>query len=84
MSSRRASVRKGADLASRDAAPGKSTTVSPGAAKKRGPRQPQPGDFQVTFEMPQSVPILEKELRAIENLLGADLQDLLSNSAKNR
>jgi hypothetical protein len=32
--------------------------------------------------MPQSVPILERELRAIEILLGAELQDLLGNESK--
>ncbi|MCP1912691.1 hypothetical protein J2R96_005171 [Bradyrhizobium elkanii] len=38
----------------------------------------------MTIEMPQSVPILERELRAIEILLGAELQDLLRGSAKER
>ncbi len=52
------------------------------APRKRGPRQPQPADLQVTFDIPQSVPILERELRAIEILLGDELRDLLNNNAK--
>jgi hypothetical protein len=39
---------------------------------------------QVTLKIPQSVPIRERELRAIEILLGVELQDLLSNDAKER
>lgn len=77
MSSSRARLRNRPVVASDDVAPGKS-----GAPRKRGPRQPQSEDFQVTLGMPESVPILEKELRAIEILLGAELQDLLSSSAK--
>ena len=84
MSSRRASLRKRADLGVSDSAPGKFGTASARSPKKRGPRQPQPGDFRVTIEMPHSVPILERELRAIEILLGAELQELLRGSAKER
>ncbi len=84
MSSRRASLRKRAELRSRDAAPGESCTASAQSPKKRGPRQLQPGDFRVTIEMPHSVPILERELRAIEILLGAELQNVLRGSAKER
>lgn len=79
MSSSRASLRNQPAAASDDVAPAKSS-----APRKRGPRQPQSEDFQVTLGMPESVPILERELRAIEILLGADLQDLLSSSAKER
>lgn len=84
MSSRRASLRKRTVLVSGDVAPGNSTAAAPGAPRKRGPRQPQPADFQVTLDMPQIVPILERELRAIEILLGAELQDLLGNDPKER
>lgn len=49
------------------------------AAKKRGRRQPQAEDFQVTSELPQFLLILDKELRAIEILLGSELQELLSS-----
>ena len=79
MSSRRASLRKRAILVFGNVAPGKSS-----APRKRGPRQPQPADFQVTIEIPQSVPILERELRAIEILLGAELQELPGNTPKER
>lgn len=83
MSSRRV-VRKEADFGPDIAAPKDRVAAPCSAPRKRGPRQPQPTDFQVTLEMPQSVPILEKELRAIEILLGGELQDLLSNNAKER
>lgn len=79
MSSSRASLRNRSAVASGDVAPAKSR-----APRKRGPRQPQLEDFQVTLGMPESVPILERELRAIEILLGAELQGLLSSSAKER
>lgn len=52
------------------------------ATKTRGRCQPQAGDFQVTTEMPQPVPILDKELRAIEILLGNELLKMLSNGRK--
>jgi hypothetical protein len=48
--------------------------------KKRGRRQPQAEDFHVTSELPQLVPILDKELRAIEILLGSELQELLTSA----
>ncbi len=84
MSSKRAGLRKRADLGASDSAPGKFGTASARSPKKCGPHQPQPGDFQVTLDMPQLVPILDRELRAIEILLGGELQDLLSNNAKER
>lgn len=37
-------------------------------------------DIRVTFEVPQRLPILERELRAIEVLLGTELQALLTGS----
>ncbi|MGY4598122.1 hypothetical protein ACVWXL_005868 [Bradyrhizobium sp. GM22.5] len=49
-----------------------------GVAKKRGRRQPQTEDFQVALDLPPSPPILDRELRAIEVLLGPELQDLLT------
>lgn len=58
------------------------TKIVSAAPKRRGRRQPQADDFQVTCEMPQPLPILDKELRAIEILLGNELLDLLSNDAK--
>lgn len=79
MSSRRASLRKRAVPASEAAAPGMSTAQSARAERKRGPRQAQPADFQVTLDIPESVPILERELRAIVILLGGELQDLLGS-----
>lgn len=51
------------------------------AATKRGRRQPQPDDFQVTLDLPPSAPILDRELRAIEVLLGRELQDFLARDA---
>lgn len=58
--------------------------AAPAARKRRGRRQPQADDFQVTSEIPQPLPILDKELRAIEILLGNELQELLSNGTKDR
>lgn len=49
-----------------------------GVAKKRGRRQPQAENFQVAFDLPPLLPILDRELRAIEILLGRELQDLLA------
>ncbi len=47
-------------------------------SKKRGRRQAQAEDFHVTLDLPPSPPILDRELRAIEILLGRELQDLLA------
>lgn len=52
------------------------------APKTRGPRQPRAGDFQVTIEMPLTLPILDKELRAIEVMLNKELLNLLGCNAK--
>lgn len=54
-----------------------------GVAKKRGRRQPHAEDFQVALDFPHSPPILDRELRAIEVLLGDELQDLLAGVAGN-
>jgi hypothetical protein len=53
------------------------------APERRGRRQPQPADFQVRVDLlPVSIPILERELRAIETLLGSKLLDLLTHDEK--
>lgn len=52
-----------------------------GVAKKRGRRQPQAEDFQVAVDLPLLPPIHDAELRAIEILLGRELQDLLTGVA---
>jgi|GEM_PF-1782026 hypothetical protein len=52
-----------------------------GVSKKRGRRQPQGEDFQVALDLPPSPPIMDRELRAIEVLLGPELQDLLAGDA---
>lgn len=54
---------------------------APSARKTRRRRQPQAEDFSVTFDLPQSPPISDKELRAIEILLGEELQKLLTDNA---
>lgn len=58
--------------------PGAGSTLP--AMKKRGRRQSEAGDFQVTCELPQPLPISDRELRAIEILLGSELRDLLADS----
>lgn len=55
------------------------TTIPPGVAKK-GCRRPKAEDFQVTVELPQSPPILDRELSAIEISLGHELQDFLAGN----
>lgn len=47
-------------------------------AKKKGRRQPKADEFQVAVDLPLSPPIHDAELRAIEILLGRELQDLLT------
>ncbi|MBV9978444.1 hypothetical protein [Bradyrhizobium sp.] len=54
-------------------------TAPYGVAKEKGRRQPQAEDFLVTFELPQTLPILDRELRAIEILFGKELQTLLAD-----
>jgi hypothetical protein len=53
--------------------------ATPLASKKRGRPQPQTENFQVVLDLPLAPPILERELRAIEVLLGRELQDLLAD-----
>ncbi|MEW6394376.1 MAG: hypothetical protein AB1582_07460 [Pseudomonadota bacterium] len=50
-------------------------------AKKKGRRQPKTDEFQVAVDLPLSPPIHDAELRAIEILLGRELQDLLTGIA---
>jgi hypothetical protein len=50
-------------------------------ARKRGRQQPKAEDFEVKLDLPPSPPILDRELRAIEILLGRELQDLLASDA---
>lgn len=50
------------------------------AKKKRGRRQPEAGDFQMSCELPAPLPISDRELRAVEILLGSELLDLLADS----
>lgn len=52
-----------------------------GEAKNKGRRQPKADEFQVTVDLPLSLPIHNAELRAIEILLGRELQDLLTGVA---
>jgi hypothetical protein len=88
MSSRKANPRSPRDPRPQNATavdrnvgrPGTRTTLP--ATKTRGRRQPQAEDFQVMSEMPEPLPISDKELRAIEILLGNELLDLLSSDTK--
>lgn len=88
MSSRRANARALRDTRGQDTSVADRTVDQPNTRtlsatrKTRGRRQPQAVDFRVTFESPEPLPISDKELRAIENLLGNELLDLLSNDAK--
>ena len=45
--------------------------------RTRGPAQLQASDFAVTSNLPNELPILDAELRAIEMMLGAELKNLL-------
>jgi hypothetical protein len=78
MSSRQAAAIRLAKIRSQPQARAREVAVG-APVKKRGRRQPQAQDFQVTSDLPPSVPILDKELRAIEILLGRALQELLGN-----
>lgn len=85
MSSRRTGVSplpgsrmRSARMADPDMRPGAGAALP--AKKKRGRRQPEAGDFQVMCELPPSLPISDRELRAIEVLLGSELRDLLADS----
>jgi len=81
MSSRPSAAPSRIKLRTREAGAYVHAAAPHGAAKKRGRRQPQAEDFQVALDLPSSPPILDRELRAIEVLLGGDLQDLLAGDA---
>lgn len=86
MSSRRANARALRETrgqnASADRTLDQPDTRAPSSTRKtRGRQQPQGVDFQVTSEMPEPLPISDKELRAIEVLLGDELLNLLGNDA---
>lgn len=88
MSSKPIAARSRIKLRTREAGAYVYAAAPHGVAKKRGRRQPQAEDFQVALDLPPSPPILDRELRAIEVLLGRELQDLLidvtTESLKNR
>ena len=51
---------------------------APGKVRKRGRAPPQASDFSVSSELPENISISENELRALENLLGLELKELLT------
>ena len=77
MSSKPMAARSRIKLRTRQASACVHAAAPHGVPKKRGRRQPQAEDFQVALDLPPSPPILDRELRAIEVLLGRELQDLL-------
>lgn len=76
MSSKPMAVRSRVKLRTREA--GAYVHADTQRVAKRGRRQPQPEDFQLTLDLPPSPPILDRELRAIEILLGRELHDFLT------
>ena len=81
MSSKPMAARSRIKLRTRVAALSVQSSAPHGVVKKRGRRQPQGDDFHVVLDLPPSPPVLERELRAIEILLGRELQDLLAGVA---
>jgi hypothetical protein len=81
MSSKTMAVRSRVTLRTREAGAYVHAATPQRVAKKRGRRQPEAEDFQVFVDLPPSPPMLERELRAIEILLGRELQDLLAGDA---
>ncbi len=81
MSSKPMAARSRIKLRTREAGAYVHAAAPHGVARKRGRRQPQAEDFQVALDLPPSPPILDRELRAIEVLLGRELQDLLAGVA---
>lgn len=81
MSSKPMAVRSRIKLRTREAGACVHAAAPHGVAKKRGRRQPQTEDFQVALDLPPSPPILDRELRALEVLLGRELQELLAGVA---
>lgn len=57
--------------------------ATPLELRRRGRRQAQAENFQVVLDLPPAPPILERELRAIEILLGRELNELLYGDAAN-
>lgn len=84
MSSRRTVARRRPDSAARHTEVKERAVAPANTPKKRGPRQPLAEDFQAMVDLPQTLPILDRELRAIEILLGNDLRNLLGDDAKRR
>lgn len=78
MSSNPIAARARIKLRTRQAGSCAHAVASHGVQTKRGRRQPLAEEFQVALELPLSPPILDRELRAIEVLLGRELQDLLA------
>jgi hypothetical protein len=63
---------------------GQPSTPAHGRKTLRGPAQPRAENFQVTAGLPAPLPILDRELRAIEILLGNDLKELLAGNLASR
>lgn len=82
MSSRRIVARRRPDFGARHTEVKERAVAPANTPKKRGPRQPLAEDFQVTVDLPQALPILDRELRAIEILLGNDLRELIGDDGK--
>jgi hypothetical protein len=51
---------------------------------RRSPVLPRAEDFRVTVRLPSPLPVSDRELRAIEILLGIDLKELLADNYINR
>lgn len=70
-----------ADFAADGVVTAKTGLLSPSILQKFDSREKQASDYQIAFEGPTPLPITDKELRAIEVLLGRELQELLSDNA---
>jgi hypothetical protein len=79
VSSSRATSHDAADYAPVNGAPGKRGLVSSDLPQTTDPREPKASDYHIIFDYPVPVPITDGELRAIQVLLGRELQHLLSN-----
>jgi hypothetical protein len=53
-----------------------------GQVSKRGRAEPQVSDYSVGVELPEDIPVLENELRALETLLGIALKELLAERTR--
>lgn len=90
MSSRQAASRKSSAL-HRPSAPARDqiaanlpSTPSCGRKPRRSPLPSRAKDFRVTFNLPSPLPVSDRELRAIEILLGSDLKELLAENSTNQ